>query len=317
MNGSLEGSREPPDSEGEGQVSVHTPVLLREALDALDLGAGMTVVDGTVGAAGHGREIARRVAPDGLLIGLDRDEVILARAREVLASTRDPSGARVRFRLHHLTFDRIQQALQVDGLACCDRVFLDLGVSSLQLDTPGRGFSFMKEGPLDMRMDASSPLTAADWLAQIPEGELSRVLFEYGEERHARRIAKAIVERRNRAPITTTSQLVDVVCSAQRGGAGRGRIHPATRVFQAIRIAVNDELGILGRGLQAALDCLGPAGRLVVISFHSLEDRSVKQFLRERMVLPFRKPIVAGAEEKQRNPRSRSARLRCGIVRAA
>ena len=301
---------------GGEQVSVHSPVLLREALDVLDLTAGMTVVDGTVGAGGHGRGIARGIAPEGLLIGLDRDEVILARAHKALAATRDAVGARVRFHLYHLDFDRMQQALQEEGLARCDRVFLDLGVSSLQLDTPERGFSFMNEGPLDMRMDVSSPLTAADWLVDVPEGELARVLFEYGGERHARRIARAIAERRSRAPIASTTQLVDVVCSALRGGR-RQRIHPATRVFQAIRIAVNDELGMLRRGLEVALACLGPSGRLAVISFHSLEDRRVKQFLRERMVLPFRKPIRAGAEEKRRNPRARSARLRCGIVRAA
>ncbi len=310
-------SGEPPDSEGGGQVSVHTPVLLREALEVLDLAAGMTVVDGTLGAAGHGREIARTVGSEGLLIGLDRDEVILTRAREALAVTRDALGARVRFRLHHLSFDRMQQALQQEGVACCDRVFLDLGVSSLQLDTPERGFSFMREGPLDLRMDASSPLTAADWLAETPEDELSRVLYEYGGERHARRVARAIVERRRRAPIASTSQLVDVVLAASPGRARGRRIHPATRVFQAVRIAVNDELGILDRGLHVALDCIVPGGRLVVISFHSLEDRRVKRFLRERMVLPFRKPIAPGAEERQRNPRARSARLRCGIVRAA
>jgi len=302
---------------GEGQVSVHSPVLLREVLDVLALAAGMTVVDGTVGAGGHGREIARGIAPEGLLIGLDRDEVILARAREALAATRDALGARVRFHLYHLNFDRMHQALQEEGLARCDRVFLDLGVSSLQLDTPERGFSFMNEGPLDMRMDVSSPLTAADWLVDVPEGELARVLFEYGGERHARRIARAIAERRSRAPIASTTQLVDVICSALRGGGRRQRIHPATRVFQAIRIAVNDELGMLKRGLEVALECLGPSGRLAVISFHSLEDRHVKQFLRERMMLPFRKPIRVGAEEKRRNPRARSARLRCGIVRAA
>ncbi|MEE9125731.1 MAG: 16S rRNA (cytosine(1402)-N(4))-methyltransferase RsmH [Planctomycetota bacterium] len=317
MKRPLEGSGKPPDGEGGGQVSVHTPVLLREALEVLDLAAGMTVVDGTVGAAGHGRELARAVGPDGLFIGLDRDEVILARARKALAATRDVSGARVRFRLHHLSFDRMQQALEQEGLACCDRVFLDLGVSSLQLDTPARGFSFINEGPLDMRMDGSSSLTAADWLADIPENELSRVLFEYGGERHNRRVARAIVERRNRAPIVTTSQLVEVVLGALPGNPWRQRIHPATRVFQAIRIAVNEEFQTLERGLQVALECLVPGGRLAVISFHSLEDRSVKQFLRERMVLPFRKPIAPSREEKQRNPRARSARLRCGIVRAA
>jgi 16S rRNA (cytosine1402-N4)-methyltransferase len=200
------------------------------------------------------------------------------------------------------------------GLSSCDRVLLDLGVSSMQIDTPERGFSFQVDGPLDMRMnrDAGQPLSS--WLARVTEQELADVIYRYGEERHSRAIARAIVAARQAGGLTRTAQLAEVVRRATKV-SGRQRIHPATRTFQALRIALNDELGELERGLAAALECLVPHGRLAVISFHSLEDRIVKRFLREQMDLPFRKPQVATAEECRANPRARSARLRCGVKR--
>ena len=317
-----EGSEGDATAGGGAEVRPHLPVLLRETLEVLGLQPGMTVVDGTVGAGGHAREIARAIGPTGLLIGLDRDAEILARAHETLSplSGDSPalsgSGERAGFRLHHLSFARIQEALEAEGLRDCDRVLLDLGVSSPQLDVPERGFSFMQDGPLDMRMDRSAGPTAAEWLHQVSERELARVLADYGEERFARRIAGHLVEQRARKPLRRTGQLVEAVLRALPGPARRQRIHPATRTFQAIRIAVNDELGELQRGLEQAHACLRPEGRLVVISFHSLEDRIVKRFLRERMQLPFRKPIVPSDEESRRNPRARSAKLRCGIKAA-
>ena len=211
----------------------------------------------------------------------------------------------------------MREALQANGQACCDRVLLDLGVSSMQIDRPERGFSFMSDGPLDMRMDTTAAKSAAHWIATVPEQELADTLYTYGDERKSRRIARAIVEHRRRAPIVRTGQLADIVAAAMPKSARGGRIHAATRTFQAIRMAVNDELGQLERGLEAAVDCLRPGGRLAVISFHSIEDRVVKHFLREHCEVVTKKPIEAGADEVRRNPRSRSAKLRCAIVKAA
>jgi 16S rRNA (cytosine1402-N4)-methyltransferase len=290
---------------------VHVPVLVAETLEALALAPGLVVVDGTVGAGGHALQIARVIGPGGTLIGLDRDAEILACAQA--AFTSEAAGAQVRVSLHHLVFSRMREALSQLGLQHCDRVLLDLGVSSLQLDSSRRGFSFMADGPLDMRMDASAETTAARWLAKVPEPELARVLFEYGGERHSRRVARAIVTARQRTPLQRTQQLADIVLRALPPPARRGRIHAATRTFQAIRMAVNDELGELQRGLEAARDCLRPDGRLCVISFHSAEDGLVKRFVRERMQPLWRKPVTAGERELAANPRARSARLRCGI----
>jgi 16S rRNA (cytosine1402-N4)-methyltransferase len=286
-------------------------VLLQETLHVLDPRAGMTVVDGTVGAGGHAAAIAAAIGPGGVLIGLDRDAEILAHAEAALVDACAASG--VRLHLVRASFEHVERVLAELGAPGCDRLLLDLGVSSLQLDSPQRGFSFMHDGPLDMRMSTTDAPTAAEWLRSVAPSTLEQVLREYGEERHARRIARAIVTARRRAPIETTGQLADIVRAAAPRGAGRQRIHPATRTFQAVRIAVNDELGVLARGLAAAERVLRDGGRLAVIAFHSLEDRLVKRFLRERMTLPFRKPLRAGAEEIGRNPRARSARLRCGI----
>jgi len=288
-------------------------VLLDETIAALELREGLVVVDGTVGAGGHARAIAAAIGPSGMLVGLDRDSEILVSARAALGASA-PAGAGARISLHHLSYSCMRDALQANGQACCDRVLLDLGVSSMQLDRPERGFSFMADGPLDMRMDTTAGPTAAEWIATVGEQQLADVLFRYGDERYSRRIARAIVESRRRTPIRRTSQLADLVVAALPGAARGGRIHPATRSFQAIRIAVNDELGELERGLQAAVDCLAPDGRLCVISFHSTEDRIVKHFLRAHTRVVTKKPIEAGPDETRRNPRARSAKLRCGAA---
>ncbi len=306
-NGSSEGGR------GSRQP-VHQPVLLRETMTVLDLRDGLVVVDGTVGAGGHARAIVQAIGPSGLLVGLDRDSEILGSARAALADAA-AAGAGARVSLHHLPHSSMAQALAATGQSRCDRVLLDLGVSSLQLDRPERGFSFMADGPLDMRMDSSAPMTAADWLASVAEPALADTIFQFGEERYSRRIARRLVEARRRAPIVRTTQLADLVVEALPAPARHGRIHPATRTFQAIRMAVNDELGELQRGLAAAVDCLASGGRLAVISFHSIEDRIVKHFLRAHCEVVTRKPIEASLDEVRRNPRARSAKLRCGIRR--
>lgn len=299
-----DGSRQP----------VHRPVLLDEVMANLELRAGLVVVDGTVGAGGHARAIVQSIGPDGVLAGLDRDSEILVSARAVLAEA-TASGAGTRVSLHHLPHSRMHEALAEIGQSRCDRVLLDLGVSSLQLDRPERGFSFMADGPLDMRMDAAAPVSAADWLATVDERELADTLFQLGDERYSRRIARRLVEVRRRTPIVRTSQLAALVVDVLPGAARGGRIHPATRTFQAIRMRVNDELGELERGLDAARTCLRPGGRLVVISFHSHEDRLVKHYLREHFDVVTKKPIEATAAEVRDNPRARSAKLRCAVRR--
>lgn len=306
-------SRLPDESTGGGQVSVHRPVLVTEVLAVLEPRPGQVVVDGTVGAGGHAASLLAALAPGGTLIGIDRDAAILVHARRALEAAVARAGGRVEFRLFHASFSRMQEVLHKEALGQCDRVLLDLGVSSLQLDTAERGFSFSQDAPLDMRMDqddGKNP-SAAQWLARAAEAEIARVLWELGEERFSRRIAREIVAARRRAPIERTGQLREIVerCVPR----GRGRIHPATRTFQALRMLVNDELGELERGLAAAAAVLRPGGRLAVISFHSLEDRIVKNFLRAGFALPHKKPIQAGADEVRTNPRARSAKLRVGI----
>ncbi len=308
----------PHEEAGGERVSVHRPVLVESTLVALDLRPGQVVVDGTVGAGGHASRILLAAGSGSRLIGIDRDAAVLGHARRTLEETVSKGGGVVSFALHHASFSGMQDVLRQEGQESCDRVLLDLGVSSLQLDTAGRGFSFLQDGPLDMRMDQGNDRieTAVRWLARVPEAELSRVIFEYGEERFARRIARAIVGARRLRPLQRTGELADLVarCVPARG---RSRIHPATRTFQAIRIAINDELGELERGLAAARACLAPGGRLVVISFHSLEDRIVKHFLRAHFDLPERKPILGSAAELAANPRARSAKLRYGVQREA
>ena len=307
---------------GRGALS-HRPVLLRETIELLAAERGGLFVDCTVGLGGHSEAILQ-ASPDAQVLGIDRDEEALGLATERLAQY----GSR--FRSVHADFRELTRVLATAKVRQVRGVVADLGVSSLQLDSPGRGFSFRHEAPLDMRMDISSGETAAELLGRLSEVEIARIIFEYGEERRSRRIARWIVERRERGePIQTTHDLADLVARAV-GPDKKRRIHPATRTFQALRIAVNGELENLDRFLVQAVDHLEQAGRLAVISFHSLEDRIVKRTLLKlsgRCQCPPRLPvcicgvtrqisiltrraIVPGEEEIEENPRSRSAKLR-------
>lgn len=277
----------------------HTPVLVTEVVEALAVVSGGAYIDCTVGEGGHAEAILN-AAPESVVIGLDRDPDALAAAQLRLAGFGD--------RVHLVNVSYTTLAEQAGFLR--DRpvtgVFLDLGLSSLQLETDGRGFSFLRDGPLDMRFGPDERLTADDVVNRYAERDLARVIYEYGEEPRSRRIARAIVQRR---PVRGTAHLAEVVA----GAVGRwGRVHPATRTFQGIRIEVNRELETIKAGLAAAAETLRPGGRLAVISYHSLEDRLVKTTLRESAVLRVltRKPITPSREEVVSNPRSRSARLR-------
>ena len=309
----------------------HVPVLLHECLDALAIKPDGIYVDGTLGRAGHSLEIVKRLTT-GRLIGIDRDETAIAAAQERLANYGD------RVTLVHSNFDRIGDILadlHIDG---ADGMLFDLGVSSPQLDDAERGFSYMHDAPLDMRMDRTAYLTAREVVNSWSYEELRRILFEYGEERYAPAIAKRIVQHREQQPIETTLELVDIIKSAMPPQALREKQHPAKRSFQAIRIAVNGELDALNTGLDAAFRVLAVGGRLAVITFHSLEDRMVKQRMaswcegctcppefpvcvcgkQPRASLVTRKPVEASPEELAENPRSRSARLRiCTKLRDA
>jgi 16S rRNA (cytosine1402-N4)-methyltransferase len=264
-------------------------------------------LDLTVGTGGHAEGILEASGPTGRLVGLDRDREVLPLARERLARF----GSRVR--LLHADYRDLRAVAAAEGLEAWDGALLDLGVSSVQLDDPARGFAFSHPGPLDMRMDrAGGGATAADLLRDLPEAELSRILREYGEERWARRIARRIVAARAVTPLTRTDALAEVVAGAIPRRAWPRRIHPATRTFQALRIAVNRELEGLAEALAAAIHGLRPEGRLVVIAFHSLEDRIVKQVLRgsPEVTILTKKPVTPGPEEVAANPRARSAKLR-------
>jgi 16S rRNA (cytosine1402-N4)-methyltransferase len=294
-------------------------------LDLLQPRPGGCYVDATVGGGGHAEAILERIAPEGRLIGLDRDRTALVAAQQRLARF-GPAATLV-----HANFTRLREVLQLQGVGAVDGVVMDLGISSLQLNDPARGFSFQAPGPLDMRMDQTQPQTAADLVNGLPEGELRRILREYGEERWAGRIARAIVRAR---PLHTTTGLADVVARAVPRRHWPRRIHPATRTFQALRIATNRELDDLEQALPDVVEGLGNGGRLCVITFHSLEDRTVKHtFLclsrgypsgsgpstrkawngtmaAPRTRLLTRRPILPSAEELARNPRARSAKLR-------
>jgi 16S rRNA (cytosine1402-N4)-methyltransferase len=302
----------------------HLSVLPDEVLALLDPAPGGIYLDGTVGGGGHARLILEASAPDGRLIGLDRDPSALRKAAEVLA----PFGDRVVLR--HRNFSEAAGVLAELGIKGLDGMLLDLGVSSHQLDEASRGFSFRGEAPLDMRMDPTSGPTAADLVNTAAAEELARIFREYGEERWAGRIARRIVQVRQQHPLTTTRQLAELVRDAVPGGKAPARIHPATRVFQALRIQVNQELEHVSRGIAEAVDLLNPGGRLVVISFHSLEDRIVKRFFQEeakgcicpprlptcvcnhrpRLEVLTRKGVRASDAEIEVNPRARSAVLR-------
>ncbi len=301
----------------------HVSVLLHEAVDALNVRPEGIYLDGTLGGAGHSAEIARRLG-GGTLIGVDRDPKALAAASERLA----PWAERVK--LIHGNFRDLEAILDGLGIDAVDGVLLDLGVSSPQLDEAGRGFSYMADAPLDMRMDPSDPLTAWEIVNGWPREELRRILFAYGEERYAPLIAAAIERRREQAPIESTLELAEIIRSAMPQKALREKQHPAKRSFQAIRIAVNDELGAVDSVMGQAIRRLKPGGRLAVITFHSLEDRIVKNAMAEAakgctcppefpvcvcgkkptVKLIAKKPITASEEELETNPRARSAKLR-------
>jgi 16S rRNA (cytosine1402-N4)-methyltransferase len=289
----------------------HAPVLLKEAIDFLAVRRGGTYVDATVGLGGHSAAIASRLGREGRLIGFDKDPEALARARQRLAAPEGQSEDWPEIVLHHASYAELAERVPAAG---ADGVLADLGVSSMQLDDAGRGFSFQADGPLDMRMNPQDELSADQVVNQFGESDLADLIYEYGEERRSRRIARAIVRAR---PIKSTAHLARVVSAAARPmnpPKGKG-IHPATRSFQAIRIYVNRELVELRALLEAAPRVVRPGGRLVVISFHSLEDRMVKDALREGAragvwELLTRKPVIASARETAENPRARSAKLR-------
>jgi 16S rRNA (cytosine1402-N4)-methyltransferase len=287
----------------------HVPVLLTETLEFLRVQPGSTIADCTLGLAGHSAEIARRLGPKGRLIAFDRDPEALALAKARLDEVSSELGDQAPgIKLIGEAFSSIEQHVEPASL---DGLLADFGVSSMQLNEAPRGFSFMADGPLDMRMDTRSGLTAEQVVNEFGERELADLIYEYGEERRSRRIARAIVRGR---PVTTTAQLARIVAQAAPA-MKQDRIHPATRTFQAIRIAVNRELDEIRDLLEAAPRLLKPSGRIALISFHSLEDRLVKDSLREGAhkgiwSLLTKKPATAGEEETERNPRSRSAKLR-------
>lgn len=303
-------------------MELHLPVLHEEVLDALAVKASGVYLDATFGRGGHARSILDALGPDGRLIVLDRDPQAIEVARKLF-------GEDQRVTIIRGSFEMLGELAREHGISALDGLLFDLGVSSPQLDEAERGFSFMKDGPLDMRMDNEAGMTAAQWLAVASEKEIAQVLWRYGEERHSRRIARSILSRREDKPIERTSELADLISAAVP--RPHGRKHPATRSFQAIRIYLNREMQSLEAGLDAALEILAPGGRLCVISFHSLEDRMVKRFIRghsrpdpvyaglpnipeharARMAI-IGKGVTASEQELDENPRSRSATLRVG-----
>lgn len=302
----------------------HEPVLLQEVVTGLNIKPNGTYVDCTLGGAGHSERIARSLSGKGRLLGLDQDDAALQAARERLANIP------CRIDLVKRNFRQLASVLDELQIEKVDGVLFDIGVSSYQLDKAERGFSYNREAPLDMRMDAANPLSAHDIINEWETGEIARILWKYGEEKFSRKIALAITKKREKKPIETTTELADIVKNAIPAAARRRGPHPAKRTFQAIRIAVNDELGALEAGLHAAVSRTTTGGRICVITFHSLEDRIVKELFREqsqgctcppdfpvcvcgnKQVLRTvnRKPIVPSASEVANNPRARSAKLR-------
>jgi 16S rRNA (cytosine1402-N4)-methyltransferase len=294
---------------------VHEPVMPQEVLDFGNPVEGEHWIDGTAGAGGHSRLISQRIGPEGRLLALDRDPATMAYLRRVL-----PANSQV----EQGSYDEIPTLLASMNWPKVDGVLLDLGLSSDQLADRERGFSFQSSGRLDMRFDPTSGQPVSEWLRHVDEKTLADAIFLFGEERFSRRIARAIVQQRKTRPIETAEQLREIIyrCipGARRTSSGKqrhGRVDPATRTFQALRIAINEELSILERALQCIPDCLAPGGRLLIISFHSLEDRLVKQAFRAdpRLEVVTKKPIRATTEESAQNPRSRSAKLR--VAKAA
>lgn len=307
----------------------HTPVLLAECLEYLELQTQHVFVDATLGGAGHSLEAAKRLGREGTLIGIDQDEVALAAARVRLEAL--PGETRPNLELLRGNFGDLDSLLLSAEVPGIDAILFDLGVSSVQIDTPSRGFSFKEDGPLDMRMDpGKQTLNAAEIVNTYNAADLARIIRAYSDEKWASRIAEFIVRARESAPIETSSQLVEVIKAAIPASARRAGGHPAKRTFQALRIEVNSELDVLSRGLEAAIRWLNPGGRLVVISYHSLEDRIVKDTfnsMANRCTCPVdlpvclcgkkpvleiitRKPLVPSHEEVERNSRARSAKLR-------
>ncbi len=302
----------------------HITVLLDEAVDGLNVRPDGVYVDCTLGGAGHSRLIASRLAGQGRLIAIDQDDAALANAREKLAPYAD------RVTLVKRNFRRLKEVLAEQGVARVDGILFDLGVSSPQLDEGERGFSYQADAPLDMRMDRDAPLSAYEIVNEWDEAEIARLIWEYGEEKFSRNIARQIVRHREQAPIETTGQLVEIIKEAIPAPARRNGPHPAKRTFQAIRIAVNDELGAFREAIADAIDVLAPGGRVSVITFHSLEDRICKQAFQERakgctcppsfpqcvcgnrpiVKIVTKKPILPGEAELSANPRARSAKLR-------
>lgn len=302
----------------------HRPVLLDEVVSLLDLQPGKKVVDCTLGGGGHAKAILSRIIPGGQFVGIDRDSDAIEHARKQLSQF---EGS---FSLVRGDFSDIGRILGDLGIVPVDGILFDLGVSSHQLDTPERGFSFSSPAPLDMRMDLSQPQTAADLVNTLSERELAQLIYVHSDERWAARIAKFIVESRQKAPVTTTAELADVVSRAIPARFHPPKTHPATRTFQAIRVALNSEMEALDNGLQAAVDALKDGGRVAVISYHSLEDRKVKQFFaaqssrcqcpprmpecvcgaRQILKILTKKPVIPTPEEIGANPRARSAKLR-------
>lgn len=289
---------------------MHLPVMLDEVVGLLVRDEARLFFDGTLGNGGHAEAILAAAGPEARLIGVDRDEAAVERTGQRLAAYGD------RVHLRHGNFDSMQEVVRSEGVGGVDGVLIDIGYSSNQVDDPGRGFSFAEEGPLDMRMDKTEGVTAEMIVNEYDEKDLADVIYQYGEERASRRIARAIVRRRELKRFTSTLDLAEV--AGRAAGGRRGRIHPATRTFQALRIAVNRELECLADGLEQGTAILNAGGRMAVISFHSLEDRKVKHFFRDlaktdgdkEFQVITKKPLTASDQELADNPRSRSAKLR-------
>ena len=304
----------------------HRPVMVEEVLEFLGPRKGEVIVDGTLGAGGHAEAILERITPGGRLIGIDRDPEAIARAEERLGKMAEAVS------YYCENFRSLLSVLDAEGIEKVDGVLLDLGVSSMQLDDPERGFSFRGDGPLDMRMGPDEQRTAADIVNQDSEDELTRILYRFGEERWARRIAQFIVEARERRPVRTTGELAKIVENAVPAGARRGRKHPARKTFQALRIAVNHELEDLKEGIAEGIGSLAPSGRIVVLAYQSLEDRIVKSTFNSLargsdyppghpldkppiLEVLTRKPVRPTPEEIEENPRCGSAKLRAALCR--
>jgi len=287
----------------------HIPVLLAEVVDGLNLSPGNVVIDATLGAGGHAIAIARAIGPRGIIIGIDKDDQAIEIARSNLRSTKSKDSLVA----VHGSYTDVGDILQDHGYSRADAILFDLGLSSLQLASTDRGFSFNTDAPLDMRFDRSEGLTAEEIVNSYSKEELADLIYKLGQEHASRQVAKAIFEHRQKGRIVSTKQLAEIVIRAK--GGRKGRIHPATQTFQALRMAVNNELGLIEQAIPRAMDQLNPGGRLAVISYHSLEDGLVKRIFKEAskrglVELITKKPIVPTREEIKSNPRSRSAKLR-------